>query len=126
MSDVSFNKNYVLLPRELGLLKGNCKIAKPKATLFPGQRSNINQNPSSRRSTALKLIFYFIILDLFQFPAKAATYGSSVLYNKNTKLGVRLLTGALPKPEASAASELAMGPESACNRTVAARRPLFQ
>lgn len=73
MSDVSFNKNYVLLPRELRLLKGNFKIAKPKATLFPGQRSNINQNPSSRRSTALKLIFYFIILDLFQFPAKAAT-----------------------------------------------------
>lgn len=34
MSDISFNENYVLLPRELRLLKGNCKYCKTKRDFF--------------------------------------------------------------------------------------------
>lgn len=34
MSDESFNENHVLLPRELGLQKGDCKDCKAKSNTF--------------------------------------------------------------------------------------------
>lgn len=34
MSDISVNENYVLLPQELGVPKGNCKYCKSKSLFF--------------------------------------------------------------------------------------------
>lgn len=65
MSDISFNENYVLLPRELRLLKGNCKYCKTKRDFFFFPIGQQKKNPSSTRSMSQKLIFYYIIRYLY-------------------------------------------------------------
>lgn len=69
MSDISVNENYVLLPQELGVPKGNCKYCKSKSLSFKITEQD-QPEPFLEKVHGSKNYFLLYHLHLFQFQSK--------------------------------------------------------